>query len=169
MHFFWLRVDLTVPLSVCVSPCVCAKNWRSILSLINIQILQLRGVNSCAKHQHVYLQKDQRKTDYTLFCDGGNSEIQDWEDMLIQLRDLRFLASHECTQCSCDMHNTSFDPDHDQKSLSTLANWTKKQQWRDRWRALLEATSLKRCWDWCKHAHKHVDLALSSRPANSVM
>ena len=48
VHFFQLRVDLTVPLSVCVSPCVCAKNWRSILSLINIQILQLRGVSSCA-------------------------------------------------------------------------------------------------------------------------
>ena len=38
-------------------------------------------------------------------------ETKHEEDTLIQLRDLRFLASHERMQCSCDMHNTSFDPD----------------------------------------------------------
>ena len=26
---------------------------------------------------------------------------------------LEILASHECMQCSCDMHNVNFDPDHD--------------------------------------------------------
>ena len=61
VHFFWLRVDLTVPLSVCVSPCVCAKNWRSILSLINIQILQLRGGEQLRKTSTCVIAKGSKK------------------------------------------------------------------------------------------------------------
>ena len=169
VHFFWLRVDLTVPLSVCVSPCVCAKNWRSILSLINIQILQLRGGEQLRKTSTCVIAKGSKKDRLHIVLRWRqleNQRLRRYVDSIERLEIFSFAwmhamlmwhAQHELWSRSWPMKS-----EH-------LGKPTKEIPRRDRWRALLETTSWNRCWDWCEHAHKHVDLAPISRSMDGVM